>query len=138
MERKRLEDELSAKLSIRPKPDELVEHHILNRLLPNVFSFEHFIDEVPNPEPAQSPQDRLTKFFERRPSQHELEERNILKDPKVAPAIQSAKVRHKYMNLCLLQAELEKARLEDDLAKKLAKRPDPQSLIKEHILNRTS
>ena len=50
-------------------------------------------DEVPNPEPPQSPQEKLTKFFQRRPSLHELEERNILKDPKVAPAIQSAKVR---------------------------------------------
>lgn len=33
-----------------------------------------------------------------------------------------------------MQAELEKARLEDDLSKKLAQRPDPQELIKEHIL----
>src|ERR1700738_2915115 len=79
-------------------------------------------DEVPLPEPVQSPQERLTKFFERRPSQHELEERNILKDVKIAPAIQSAK------------AELEKARLEDDLAKKIAQRPNPEELIKEHIL----
>jgi hypothetical protein len=31
---------------------------------------------------------------------------------------------------------LEKARLEDDLAKKIANRPDPQTLIKEHILRR--
>jgi len=79
-------------------------------------------DEVPVPEPVQSPQERLTKFFERRPSQHELEERNILKDAKIAPALQSAK------------AELEKARLEDDLAKKIAQRPNPEELIKEHIL----
>ena len=49
-------------------------------------------DEVPVPEPVQSPQERLTKFFERRPSQHELEQRNILKDTKIAPAIQGAKV----------------------------------------------
>jgi hypothetical protein len=49
-------------------------------------------DEVPAAEPPQSPQEKLTKFFQRRPSQHELEEKNILKDPKVAPAIQSAKV----------------------------------------------
>jgi hypothetical protein len=33
-----------------------------------------------------------------------------------------------------LEAELEKARLEDDLAKKLAERPKPDELIKEHIL----
>jgi hypothetical protein len=39
-----------------------------------------------------SPQERLSKFFQRRPSQHELEERNILKDVKIAPAIQSVKV----------------------------------------------
>ena len=30
---------------------------------------------------------------------------------------------------------MEKAKLEDDLAKKLARRPDPTELIKEHILN---
>jgi len=34
----------------------------------------------------------------------------------------------------MLQAELEKARLEDDLAKKLAQRPKPDELIKENIL----
>jgi hypothetical protein len=33
-----------------------------------------------------------------------------------------------------LEAELEKARLEDDLAKKLSERPKPDELIKEHIL----
>jgi hypothetical protein len=49
-------------------------------------------DEVPNQEPPQSPQEKLTKFFEVRPSVQELEERNILKDIKIAPAIQSAKV----------------------------------------------
>jgi hypothetical protein len=48
-------------------------------------------DEVPNPEPPQSPQEKLTKFFEVRPSVQELEDRNILKDIKIAPAIQSAK-----------------------------------------------
>jgi len=58
-------------------------------------------DEVPNPEPMQSPQEKLTRFFERRPSQHELEERNILKDPKVAPAIQGAKVIFLEFNLAL-------------------------------------
>jgi RPEL repeat len=51
-------------------------------------------DEVPNQEPPQSPQEKLTKFFEVRPSVQELEERNILKDIKIAPAIQSAKVHH--------------------------------------------
>jgi len=88
-------------------------------------------------EPPQSPQEKLTKFLQRRPSQHELEERNILKDPKVAPAIQSAKVprtRRDYFRLTA-QAELEKARLEDDLSKKLATRPIPEELIKENILN---
>jgi len=132
-----LEDELAAKLSIRPKPDELVDQHILNRSSPThspsyplpttpcvsaKLQILIVADEVPVIEPVQSPQEKLTKFFERRPSQHELEERNILKDVKVAPAIQSAK------------AELEKARLEDDLAKKIAHRPNPEELIKEHIL----
>jgi hypothetical protein len=51
-------------------------------------------EEVPNQEPPQSPQEKLTKFFEVRPSVQELEGRNILKDIKIAPAIQSAKVKN--------------------------------------------
>jgi hypothetical protein len=69
-----------------------------NNISSIVFHHQNLVncvaDEVPIPEPAQSPQEKLTKFFERRPSLHELEERNILKDPKVAPAVQSAKVLH--------------------------------------------
>jgi hypothetical protein len=69
-----------------------------------------------------------------------------LKDPKVAPAIQGAKVpphkrglpspQGKISAFSDVQAELEKAKLEDDLSKKLANRPVPEELIKEKILNR--
>lgn len=80
-------------------PFDLNQMNLLTNISSIVFSYrivaDCVADEVPNPEPAQSPQEKLTKFFERRPSLHELEERNILKDPKVAPAIQSAKVLHR-------------------------------------------
>jgi hypothetical protein len=41
----------------------------------------------------QSPQEKLERFFDhQRPSVSELKERNILKDSKLAPALQSAEV----------------------------------------------
>lgn len=106
LQRKKLEDELAAKLSIRPTADDLVDQHILSRTSSDISSPPAFpaigivwhllivfaAEEVPTGDPPQSPQAKLQKFFQRRPSQHELEERNILKDPKVAPAIQGAKV----------------------------------------------
>jgi hypothetical protein len=73
-----------------------VEQRILNRSPPSPLFPRVMVlivaDEVPQPETVTSPQEKLEKFFERRPSMHELEEKNILKDAKVAPAIQSAKV----------------------------------------------
>src|SRR5579862_3458458 len=40
----------------------------------------------------QSPQEKLERFFDNRPSPTELKQRNILKDSKVAPSLQSAQV----------------------------------------------
>lgn len=42
----------------------------------------------------QSPQEKLSKFFDSRPSPTELKQRNILKDSNVAPALQAAQVTH--------------------------------------------
>ena len=42
----------------------------------------------------QSPQEKLEKFFDNRPSPTELKQRNILKDSNVAPALQSAQAHH--------------------------------------------
>jgi hypothetical protein len=40
----------------------------------------------------QSPQEKLERFFDQRPSPTELKQRNILKDSKLAPSLQSAQV----------------------------------------------
>jgi len=74
----------------------------------------------------QSPQEKLERFFDSRPTTEELKQRNILKDSKVAPALQSK------------QAELERKRLEDELSAKLSIRPKPDELVDQNILSRTS
>ena|SRR5271156_39875 len=74
----------------------------------------------------QSPQEKLERFFDTRPTSEELKQRNILKDSKVAPALQAA------------QAELERKRLEDELSAKLSIRPKPDELVDQNILSRTS
>lgn len=84
----------------------------------------------------QSPQEKLERFFEhQRPTVSELKERNILKDSKLAPSLQSAEVTSKPI---LTQAELERKRLEDELSAKLSIRPKPDELVEQNILNRTS
>ena len=82
----------------------------------------------------QSPQEKLEKFFDNRPSTTELKQRNILRDSKVAPALQSAEVSLAYSKLT--EAELERKRLEDELAVKLSIRPTADELVDQHILNR--
>ncbi|KAG0251591.1 hypothetical protein DFQ27_008650 [Actinomortierella ambigua] len=68
----------------------------------------------------------LNKFLQSRPDPQTLVERNILKDPKIAPALQQ-------------QAEdLKRARLESTLAHKIENRPTAQDLIDHHILLDTS
>ncbi|KAF9970535.1 hypothetical protein BGZ73_006747 [Actinomortierella ambigua] len=64
----------------------------------------------------------LNKFLQNRPPQQELVDRNILKDPKIAPAIQHQ------------AEELKRARLETALAHKIENRPSAQDLIDHHIL----
>jgi hypothetical protein len=83
----------------------------------------------------QSPQEKLEKFLDNRPSPAELKQRNILKDSKVAPSLQSAQVlarKSQYSH----QAELERKRLEDELSAKLSIRPTPDELVEQRILNR--
>jgi RPEL repeat len=46
----------------------------------------------PNLQVPQSPQEKLERFFDQRPSPTELKQRNILKDSKLAPSLQSAQV----------------------------------------------
>jgi len=49
----------------------------------------------------QSPQEKLEKFFNSRPSPTELKQRNILKDSNVAPALQSAQAQDPKISLGL-------------------------------------
>ncbi|KAF9897820.1 hypothetical protein BX616_004932 [Lobosporangium transversale] len=64
----------------------------------------------------------LDKFLKERPAPEELVERNILKDPKVAPALQQQ------------AEELKKAQLENTLNHKLEHRPPVSELVNHHIL----
>jgi len=64
----------------------------------------------------------LEKRLEQRPEKQELQERNILKEDKVAPALQAAKER------------LERSQLEDRLDHALQQRPKPEELVKGGIL----
>ncbi|EIM81095.1 uncharacterized protein STEHIDRAFT_125364 [Stereum hirsutum FP-91666 SS1] len=86
-------------------------------------------DTSPRPQPPkrQSTLDEaalaaLEKKLGERPEKSELQERNILKDDKVAPALQAAK------------EKLERSQLEDKLDNALQKRPKPEELVKEGIL----
>ncbi|KAJ7594846.1 hypothetical protein C8J56DRAFT_927774 [Mycena floridula] len=94
------------------------------------FSRQRNMSEQPeNPvgHPARQPSiDEATLILEKRlkerPDQRELVERNILKDPKVSPALVANK------------AKLERSQLEDKLEHALQKRPKPEELVKEGIL----
>jgi RPEL repeat len=91
------------------------------------------------PSAPQSPQEKLQRFFDHRPTTEELKQRNILKDSKVAPALQSAQVPPPptQSRLTFTKSELERKKLEDELSAKLSIRPDPEELVEKHILNRT-
>lgn len=52
----------------------------------------HISKHGPNLQAPQSPQEKLERFFDQRPSPTELKQRNILKDSKLAPSLQSAQV----------------------------------------------
>ncbi|KAI0030778.1 hypothetical protein K488DRAFT_15722, partial [Vararia minispora EC-137] len=64
----------------------------------------------------------LEKRLSQRPDKHELQERNILKDDSVAPALQAAKER------------LQRSQLEDQLDQKMKTRPKPEEVVKKGIL----
>ncbi|KAG0309696.1 hypothetical protein BGZ98_009454 [Dissophora globulifera] len=70
--------------------------------------------------------EQLNKLLHDRPAPEELVEKNILKDPKVAPALQQH------------AEELKKAQLEDTLTHKIESRPAPEELVQQHILHETS
>jgi len=80
------------------------------------------------PKPVRKPtldQDtvsKLDKAIGHRPEKQELVERNILKDDKVAPALQAAK------------EQLQRAQLEDKLDQELQHRPKADDLVKKGIL----
>ena len=60
------------------QPNQGITHNVSNQLLIYVA--------------PQSPQEKLEKFFDNRPSPTDLKQRNILKDSKLAPSLQSAEV----------------------------------------------
>jgi len=65
---------------------------------------------------------KLDKAFGDRPEKSDLIERNILKDDKIAPALQAAR------------EQLQRSQLEDKLDHALQHRPEPSQLVKEGIL----
>ncbi|KAG8906665.1 hypothetical protein FRB99_006366 [Tulasnella sp. 403] len=67
---------------------------------------------------------KLERQLSHRPDVNELVEKNILKNPHVAPSLQAA------------QADLARAQLEDKLENKLQARPSPEELVKEGILQK--
>ncbi|KAF9356034.1 hypothetical protein BGX26_005797 [Mortierella sp. AD094] len=67
--------------------------------------------------------EELDKFLKERPNQSELVAKNILKDPKIAPALQHQ------------AEELKRAKLETALAHKIENRPPVSELIDHNILH---
>ncbi|KAF8499798.1 hypothetical protein F5888DRAFT_113047 [Russula emetica] len=64
----------------------------------------------------------LEKRLAQRPDKQELQDRNILKEGNVAPALQAAR------------EQLQRSQLEDKLDQKLLHRPKPEELVKSGIL----
>jgi len=64
----------------------------------------------------------LEKHLSHRPDRQELQDRNILKEGNVAPALQAAR------------EQLQRSQLEDKLDQKLLQRPKPEELVKSGIL----
>jgi len=64
----------------------------------------------------------LEKRLSQRPDRQELQDRNILKEGNVAPALQAAR------------DQLQRSQLEDKLDQKLLQRPKPEELVKSGIL----
>ncbi|KAH9978861.1 hypothetical protein BGW80DRAFT_1281407 [Lactifluus volemus] len=64
----------------------------------------------------------LEKRLAQRPDRQELQDRNILKEGNVAPALQA------------VRDQLQRSQLEDKLDQKLTQRPKPEELVKSGIL----
>ncbi|KAG0306142.1 hypothetical protein BGZ98_002911 [Dissophora globulifera] len=77
-------------------------------------------------EQMRSSHDELDRFLKERPNQSELVAKNILKDPKIAPALQHQ------------AEELKRAKLETALAHKIENRPGVEELIDHNILHASS
>ncbi|KAI8581718.1 hypothetical protein K450DRAFT_230843 [Umbelopsis ramanniana AG] len=77
--------------------------------------------------PVTSPAaEKLDAFLSHRPDQQELVEKNILKDPKIAPSLQQHR------------EELAKRQIEDSLRHKIEARPKKEDLVEHNILKNTT
>ncbi|CAO3680364.1 unnamed protein product [Umbelopsis vinacea] len=77
--------------------------------------------------PATSPAaEKLDTFLSHRPEQQELVDKNILKDPKIAPSLQQHR------------EELAKRQIEDSLRHKIESRPTREDLVEHNILKNTT
>ncbi|KAG8763784.1 hypothetical protein FRC11_012787 [Ceratobasidium sp. 423] len=81
-------------------------------------------DETPISPRSKEAKLKLERRLSNRPEKQELVDRNILKDTKVAPALQAA------------EDKLQRAQLEDKLDKALGSRPKPEELVDHGILNK--
>ncbi|CEL61050.1 hypothetical protein RSOLAG1IB_04290 [Rhizoctonia solani AG-1 IB] len=81
-------------------------------------------DETPLSPRSEETKFKLEKGLKERPDKQDLVNRNILKDSKVAPALQAA------------QDKLQRSQLEDKLDKALENRPKPEELVNNGILNK--
>ncbi|KAH7063008.1 hypothetical protein BKA62DRAFT_737363 [Auriculariales sp. MPI-PUGE-AT-0066] len=85
----------------------------------NVVDERHTIDESPQVDAARG---KLARALSDRPDKQELVEKGILKDSKLAPALQGA------------EEALKRSQLADTLDNKLQNRPKPEELVKSNIL----
>ncbi|KAJ6262305.1 hypothetical protein Dda_3112 [Drechslerella dactyloides] len=108
---------LEARLAHRPDPKDLLDRNILHGTGPATIQAQQ--DDLKHAMIV----DNLKKGLATRPERHELEERGILPDSHVAPAL----LGHK--------KELEKSMLTDSLNTKLASRPEPEEVMAKGILN---
>jgi len=65
---------------------------------------------------------KLERQLQQRPEKSELKDKNILKDDRVAPALQAAK------------EQLARSQLQDKIGQAIGNRPKPEELVKEGIL----
>ncbi|KAK6340903.1 hypothetical protein TWF696_009216 [Orbilia brochopaga] len=109
--------DFEARLGRRPDPKDLVDRNILHGTTSAVI--QQHQDDLKHAMIA----DNLKKGLASRPERRELEERGILPDDHVAPALLGQK------------KELEKSMLTDSLNTKLAARPEPEEVMAKGILN---